>query len=1852
MTDPPAGAPPRQSVLIRRFPDWRTLRAHLAGDARQAGASLLVLAPTDGAAAALADAIRRQLLAGRSPAVPLPEVLTPAAAIRELLLRSDPPGRLATPLARSLMMENALLEAAGTAGAPRGNPLRLSGPLLRLLDEQARDRAVDPDRPAVRALIERAGRRFAEAAELDDGAGRLLRLTSWLERVHAGYLAQLSASGALDLDLARRRLRAAPTQPGWSGVRVVGDQTGGLADHELFGSLVPPEDFHFLLLEGDPTPTLPKGWSALEEAAAPGVNSRPRLFVPAPSGAPGGERFLFRRTDRAGEAGAAVTLLLRYREETKLWFPGFDRCAVAARNPAAYLPLLAARLEEARIPFQTRLQPSLAEEPATAALDDVLAFAERPGRLANGLRLLRSPGFHDDRLPGPPGRLADVAEFRLAEADIPNTHDPAELEGLAAAVRKRGEELRARVRRKPEDPEARREDHTGRELGLAAAGLTRFAHYAQALAPIRDGATPFRVAVQCFAEFVAPHFRKAPDDVALEALRQAADPALPHTPVGNAARFRDRVRRQLRRHPTNRYPSRKGVHLIAAEDAPFGDYECLILLGVGDADWPGPRPGNIFFPTRVLERATRLRFADARAREARLLAGFPGLAGQAAGFTRAELEDGFPAGESPLFASLEARLGDDRAERIEVGIPDVEAGGPAAPLPESLERQAPEAVNLAERPLSPSALVLYSRNPAQFFVERVLRLRREETLSDTGSRTARGSRLHRLLAEAVPAFVGESGPICEENLDAALAFFRGRYRALEDPGLTPEVREAEELWLFGGDSHPAALEWFLREEADRGPSQLLQVEELLEGTVEPAADALPPLRVRGFADRVDRAPDGGRRVVEYKSGSAAGQQDAFLQVRLYARLADGDEPAQVAVPFFRDRVWGVPDKPEELDRRICAARDGLAAGAFPVPADPKDIKSFHWPLAIRPDLPEVPPRAPPLKAPPAPVPAATRGPSPGFRPSDHAARRSAADPSRNVVLRASAGTGKTTVLTERYLNLVRAGVPPRNILALTFTRKAAAEMKGRIVARLRDPEFTEARARRPELAEVAVSTLDAFNLGLIREFPLDAGVAPGVEVLDEREMPVVRREAAERVLSGATGFDRRVLAELPLLGKSLSRLDQIAEAYLENRLTWRGTFEERAERLAREPVGPFPLLRSRLLPEEDRVARFLAGYRGRVPLPVRLGLRLEPQEGSRDALDRESLVGWFRPDLKTYPKGAKAALELVQDEYRRLKQLLKEFDRDWRDALNERTFAPLWALLAAVEAEYQELKHERGVMDFDDLTLAATRMLRNASEFAESRFRLEARYHHLLLDEFQDTSDPQWELLRAIADPWTSGEGLAAEEVRRVTGGRLATPTIFVVGDHKQSIYRFRNARVEIIESAERWMRKMFPSRPEPRAVLSWNFRSSAPLRAFVNDAAAAVAAADATSADWQFRYDENDRLPEDPDPADGAPEEAIPIAVAVAQDHGEASRRVARRIADLTANGVRPNAIAVLARRNNELGTYCEAVERLGIPTYLVRGTGFFETSEIRDLTALCRFLARPDSDLRAVELLRSRFFAVPGSTLAALRAADREAETPFSELLRTGGRTPAGLDGQDRGRLAEAGAQVTRWIGFSRQSPPSLAVHRILVETGYLARASAGRADGPFAGRQQAANVERALEHLRRLERRGFASFAAAARHFETAAGGGHDGTQAPLQAVGAVQVLTIHAAKGLEFEHVFLVDLNAANRPPGGKLRVQEGDDGSWSVALVKESSDWEVRDGGRSSAEERRCLYVAMTRAKRGLTLSGATRFNARGEPYKAQGLAVYLPAELWNAAARTAREPQSEIRWRRHRLAVLPPSGSR
>ncbi|MEO7270518.1 MAG: UvrD-helicase domain-containing protein, partial [Vicinamibacterales bacterium] len=431
---------------------------------------------------------------------------------------------------------------------------------------------------------------------------------------------------------------------------------------------------------------------------------------------------------------------------------------------------------------------------------------------------------------------------------------------------------------------------------------------------------------------------------------------------------------------------------------------------------------------------------------------------------------------------------------------------------------------------------------------------------------------------------------------------------------------------------------------------------------------------------------------------------------------------------------------------------------------------------------------------------------------DEAARRFAVDPLNNVVLEASAGTGKTSVLVARYLNLLRAGVEPGNILAMTFTRKAATEMRERIVTELRDAALRSELDRRrwvdlrDRLGEIAISTIDAFCLSLLREFPLEADVDPGFEMADETEVPRLVEESLDQSLRICTGLARNepdvalVLAQL-----GLSRTREGLAALLDRRLVAWGALDRFLQRGSPDLTAGV-VCRRTLTALWDTLRSVPGGLPGfldegpishpRYQLLLRELRRLAAAEQPSDSevrglIDRVS-AHFLTADGRPRATGAihpyKAEHYPSIDASRRhraavsqlgpaVERVVSSFARD----LNAIMARGVKRMFGIAVSQYRRALDERSVLDFSDVLQRALDLLRQMDEFAQSRYRLESRYHHVLVDEFQDTSRAQWELVSLLVESWGAGLGLATR------------PSVFIVGDRKQSIYRFRDAEVAVL---------------------------------------------------------------------------------------------------------------------------------------------------------------------------------------------------------------------------------------------------------------------------------------------------------------------------------------------------------------------------------------------------------------------------------------------------------------------------
>lgn len=854
---------------------------------------------------------------------------------------------------------------------------------------------------------------------------------------------------------------------------------------------------------------------------------------------------------------------------------------------------------------------------------------------------------------------------------------------------------------------------------------------------------------------------------------------------------------------------------------------------------------------------------------------------------------------------------------------------------------------------------------------------------------------------------------------------------------------------------------------------------------------------------------------------------------------------------------------------------------------------------------------------------------------DASARRYATDPAVNVVLEASAGTGKTRVLVDRFVNLLRAGVDPDHMLAVTFTRKAAAEMRARIIDRLRGSSRSSAadlvrwRDLKDRLGDIDISTIDAFCLSLLREFPLEADVDPAFDLADETQVPRLVRESLDQTFRFCRSVAKRdedvalVFAQLGerrlragigvLLGRRLVAPRALRQ-YLARGprdLTVASACRQAADRLRACLSGAASGLEGFL--ETGPVAHphfaMLAAdlsVLGRGPD----ALKLETPEGQalfRVLVDR--LRAYFvtqdgRPrDGAFAGTGYKAAHCRSDDAWRQhrreaaaLAPGVADLIRGFRRDLNVIQARGVWRIYAVAVRQYEQQLESRALLDFSGVLERAVTLLKGMDEFARSRFRLEARFRHVLVDEFQDTSRAQWELVAQLVRNWGEGLGAAADAL---------PPSIFVVGDRKQSIYGFRDAEVGVLDEAAAFVGSLRTD-GDPRRAISVSFRSRPAVLAFVNDVfSAVVGQAPRTRAD-AFTFRESDRFPLTTGSGSARlPDRATVADAALGLIVDETVRQTADRVGDEIVRllgrhvvgartGVprvaRPADIAILFRSRDSHREFERALEERHVPTYVYKGLGFFEADEVQDVMALIKFLADPVSDARAAALLRSRLIRLSDVGLASLAprlSAAVCATAPPDAVDRLGT--------QDRRVLLQLRRAVPVWLARVDRVAPAELVDGILDEVAY-----AFEIRGP-ARRQAYENLKKIGAMIRRFQNTGYATLARLAVYLEDQAVG--DESNATVDALDAVSLMTVHAAKGLEFPVVFLVNLGRGTggvRPP---IRLSAAAGSQPEVAIADFQSDADEDAQAREREETKRLLYVAMTRARDRLYLSAALRGGA-------------------------------------------------
>jgi ATP-dependent exoDNAse (exonuclease V) beta subunit len=805
---------------------------------------------------------------------------------------------------------------------------------------------------------------------------------------------------------------------------------------------------------------------------------------------------------------------------------------------------------------------------------------------------------------------------------------------------------------------------------------------------------------------------------------------------------------------------------------------------------------------------------------------------------------------------------------------------------------------------------------------------------------------------------------------------------------------------------------------------------------------------------------------------------------------------------------------------------------------------------------------------------------------------------RDVLLEAGAGTGKTGVMVDRYCRLVcDREVSPDAVLAFTFTDKAAAELRQRIRAELaRRAELDSERAAEllAGIGGAWVTTIHGFCNRLLAGHPVAAGIDPGFRVLDAPEAARAAREAfdealAEFLADEADGPISRHIGVFSAHRHRDAREELVAAFEVEGlRGIVAGVHAELRSRGEAEPRLPEP-------PPTDPVAAIARAA------AAAAGALEEMADGDpkRELLER----ALARLQAPGEPPGLDELLALRTDS--RAKAIAPY--REAIDAAISRcaeageggeAYRHLGQLLELFSTRFEAAKARRAGIDFEDLQILAARLL----ERAEVGGAYRERFSHLLVDEFQDTNRLQLRLIEALHGPRSE---------------------LVVVGDEFQSIYGFRHADLDVF----RERRHSIGQRADAELMeLSGNFRSRPQLIAAVNHFGAALLGE-------SYRPLRVGAAAAEGAPAGQGPEVELQLTARDGWDAEEIelepaidgrtplnclaeARFLAARLRELADAGVGRGEMVVLLRAFTHLDAYEDSLQRAGLRPYVVGGRGYWSQQQVSDVCALLATIANPLDDQALFGALASPASGLAPDTLWLLRAAAGKRRHVWPALERAVGMGEAELAEPERLEqipaselelLRRFAATIAGLRGRGPRLPLDGLIEAATTETGYdLAVLMRPAGEARFANVRKLMRLAAEFERREGRDLRGLLDFLAARAESEAeaqaaTAAEGHDG----------VRIMTVHNAKGLEFDVVAVPDLSrsllAGARPPllvlgreqPPRVGMQLRRLGSGAVNLYDYAELCEEAKG-RDSEEGLRLFHVAATRARERLILSGVVK----------------------------------------------------
>ena len=810
-----------------------------------------------------------------------------------------------------------------------------------------------------------------------------------------------------------------------------------------------------------------------------------------------------------------------------------------------------------------------------------------------------------------------------------------------------------------------------------------------------------------------------------------------------------------------------------------------------------------------------------------------------------------------------------------------------------------------------------------------------------------------------------------------------------------------------------------------------------------------------------------------------------------------------------------------------------------------------------------------------------------------------------MMVEAGAGSGKTTSLVNRMVALIGEGKATiEKISAVTFTRKAAAELRQKFQIEL-EKRFKDSAGRQKELygraladlEQVFAGTIHSFCARLLRERPVEAGIDPAFLEMDEIEDRIHQDEVWEEYLIRLLyedGDALEILHNLDVTSRELREIYHTLALYPEVKPF---TKEVSAPDIinARKELRAFISYASKNLPEGMPEKGWDA-----VQDAVRDAKRMIRALRPEDMRDFFRILGTFEKNMKV-TQNRWASKEIAKDIQSRITKFQEDVVipslRKWREF---RHFHLMKAVRPAADLCRQR-RREKSTLNFQDLLMNASQMLRDNPE-VRTYFR--KRFTHILIDEFQDTDPIQAEVMLYL-----TGTDVEEKDWHKL---KPEQGSLFVVGDPKQSIYRFRRADIDTYNLVKEIVRRSGGMLAELRS----NFRSMESIGAWLNPIFSEKFPKDGSR--YQASFGELQTVRRD-EPEFTSGVRTITIskkernkAEAIVEEDAERiasyiraaldgkiklARTDGEKKAELDERPV-PSDFLILLHNRKMIPEYARRLEAYGIPFEVSGGNALKSAFGLREVIRILKAVAEPDSTVDLVSALRGLFFGISDDMLYRFK--------------RNGGRfnfyssVPEDMESDVKAAFKNAFDKLSHYKDWSKTLPPSVAIEKIIEDVGLIPYLLSD-----VMGGSQTGNILKVLEFLQHSDMEGTANFLSVVEELDSLlAEGEMDETDISHGGMKAVRIMNLHKAKGLEAPVVFLAN-------PSGKsdhmitLHIQrQGTDavgyyvithktGTYKINLLAIPPGWDTfvtEESNYHKAEEDRLLYVAGTRAKNLLVIS--------------------------------------------------------